>query len=47
MELDYRATLELSQCPESNKANGSSIRAMVMILWHVESHLLQAFRDTC
>ena len=47
MEPDQRATLALSRCAESNGANGSSIRGTVMILWHVESHLLQAFRDTC
>ena len=47
MEHDYRATLALSRCHESNRINVSSIRAMVMILWHVESHLLQDFRDTC
>ena len=39
--------LALSWCLESNGVNGSSIRATVLILWHVESHLLQAFRDTC
>ena len=47
MELYYRATLALSQCFESKGADSFSIRAMVMILWHVESHLLHAFRDTC
>ena len=46
MEPDYRATLALSWCLESNGADGLSIRAMTIILSHVESHLLQAFRDT-
>ena len=46
MEVDYMATLALSQCPKSNGADGLLIRATVMILWHIESHLLQTFRDT-
>ena len=38
--------LPLSRWPKSNGVNGSSIRATVIILWHIESHLLQDFRDT-
>ena len=39
--------ISLSQCPESNGANDSSIQTTTIIISHVESHLLQAFRDTC
>ena len=46
MEPNYKATLELSRCLESNGVDGSSIRATFMILWHVDSHLLQDFKDT-
>ena len=47
MEPDYRATLALSRCPESNRDDGSLIQETTIILSHIESHLLQAFRDTC
>ena len=42
-----RPPIELFWFPKSNGADGSSIQATIIILWHVESHLLQAFRDTC
>ena len=38
--------LLLTWCPKSNGFDDSSIRALVVILWHIEAHLLQAFRDT-
>ena len=37
----------LSQCLESNEPDGLLIWLMTIILSHIESHLLQAFRDTC
>ena len=39
-------TMELPQCPEPNRVNGLSIQATLIILWHNEAHLLEAFRDT-
>ena len=47
MEAYQRDTLALSQCLKSNGADRLSIRATVMILWYVESHLVQTFKETC
>ena len=38
--------LEIPRCPKYNRLDVFSIQDTFIILWHVEAHLLEAFRDT-